>query len=76
MSQSNRISKYPNGAMGWLHAASTYAKRRIGVDVAVLEVDPASVDVDTTALPNNSKRENPMGALGWLQVSMARTVCS
>ena len=64
VSQSNRISKYPNGALGWLHAASTYASRRIGVDVAVLEVDRASGYKNTTALPNKSKCENPMGAMG------------
>ena len=51
-------------ALGWLHAASTYASRRVGVDVAVLEVGCAHVDSDATSLPNTSKRENPMGAMG------------
>ena len=61
--------EYPNGALGWLHAASTHpGPCCVLVDVAVLEVDSAFVDVDTTALPNKSKRENPIGALGWLHV--------
>ena len=75
----NTVSEFPIGALGWLHAASIYVIRCVGVDVAVLEVDRTRRDVDATALPDTSKRENPMEAMGiyafkWLRI--AHTDCA
>ena len=49
-SQKGGVREFPMGALGWLHAASTYSRRRIGVDVAVLEGNGATVNVDATSL--------------------------
>ena len=54
---------------GNVQKASTH-RSGVGVDIAAVERDCATVDVDaTSALPNNKrtsvKSEHPNGAMGW-----------